>query len=91
MTDWSALNIIKDTLITFYFGSPVAFYSSIVVLFLLALIIAGLDLRMALVFSLPLIAAFSIFGIFGIYTWVFNLMLLIIGIIYAFILIQMFT
>lgn len=91
MTDWSALVIFRDILITYYFGSPVIFYVSLVAFFLLALVIAGLDMRMALIFSLPLVGAFAVYGVFGAYTWIGNAFLLVIGILYAYILIELFT
>ena len=91
MTDWSALEIFRDILINYYFGSPITFYSSLIAFFILALLLAGLDVKLAIVFSFPLIAAFTLYGVFGAYTWIGNGFLVIIGIIYAYILIQLFT
>lgn len=91
MTDWSALNVIRDVLINYYFGDVVLYYSSIVLFFLLVLIVAGLDARMAVIFSLPLVAAFSLAGVFGSTTWVMPVILTIIAIIYAYAIIDLFT
>lgn len=91
MTSWDALNVLKDTLISYYFGSPVAFYAALVVLFILALSIAGLDIKLAIIFSLPLVAAFTINGLWGSYTWANNLFLLVVALIYGFVLLELFT
>jgi hypothetical protein len=91
MTGWEALTPLRDILITYYFGSPVAYYTSIVFFVFLALIVAGLEIRMAVVLSLPLVATFAIYGVFGAYTWVANVMLLLVGIVYAYAIIELFT
>lgn len=91
MTDWSALTPLRDILIVYYFGSPVAYYTSIVFAIFIALIVAGLEMRMAVVLSLPMVATFAVYGIFGSFTWVANVMLLLIGIVYAYAIIELFT
>jgi len=91
MTSWDALTPIRDILINYYFGSPVAYYTSIIFLVFILLIIAGLEMRMAVVLSLPLVATFAVYGVFGDLTWVANIMLLLIGIIYAYAIIELFT
>lgn len=91
MTSWDALEPLRDILINYYFGSPVAYYSSIVFFVFILLVLAGLEMRMAVVMTLPLLATFAVYGIFGSFTWVANIMLLIIGFIYAYAIIELFT
>lgn len=91
MTSWETLGVLRDIFIQYYFGSPVMFYTSIIIIFILALSLAGLELKLAIVFSLPLVAAFALNGIFGEYTWVNNIFLLLIAFIYGFALMELIT
>lgn len=91
MTDWSALLPLQNILINYYFGSPIAYYSSIIFLVFIGLVVAGLEARLAVVFSLPLVATYALYGIFGTFTWVANVMLLLVGIIYAYAIIELYT
>jgi len=65
MTAWTALTPLRDILVVYYFGSPVAYYTSLCLLLFLALIMAGLELRMALIFTVPALLTFSVYGLFG--------------------------
>lgn len=89
--DWSAFSEVGQLLIQYYFGSPMVFYTSMILLFILFITAAGLDIRLSLVFSLPLIGAFAANGVFGVYGWITNLALIIIAIIYSYALLKIFT
>jgi len=91
VTEWSALLPLQDILIVYYFGSPIAFYTSQIILLFIALIMAGLEIRLALIMSLPLVGTYLIYGLFGSYDWVANVLLLIIGIVYAYAVIELMT
>lgn len=91
MTNWTDLVILKDNLITYYFGSPLVFYLGVAFLVLLILLMAGMDLRFALLFSLPIVAAMSLQGLFGAYNWIVSVILVLVAIVYAYALIKLFT
>ena len=91
MTDWASLNVFRDILINYYFGDPVMYYSSICLFFLIALTVAGLDVRISIVFMLPLVGAFSIAGLFGGNTFVLPIILTLMAVIYAYTIIDLFT
>lgn len=91
MTSWESLGIFRDILINYYFGSVTIYYGSIVVFFILALMIAGLELRLALLFSLPLVMAFTIDGVWGSVTYVKQVALLLVAIIYAYAIMELMT
>jgi hypothetical protein len=91
MTSWEVFNTIRDILIQYYFGDALTFYAGISVLFFLGLVLAGLDFRLALVFSLPLIGAFGLGAVWAGHTWITALLLIVVSIIYAYALIDLFT
>lgn len=91
MTSWELLGVFRDVLIQYYFGSPIMFYAGLVILFIMALSLSGVDIRLAIIFSLPLVATFTINGVWGAYTWVTNLVLMFVALIYAYALIELFT
>lgn len=91
MTSWASLSIFQDILVSFYFGSLFAYYAGIGLFFVVALSMAGIDFRLALVFSLPLIGAFTLYGAFGAHTWLGAILLLLVAIFYAYAIIDIFT
>lgn len=91
MTTWESLGVFRDILINYYFGSAPMYYGSIVVFFILALMIAGLEFRLSILFSLPLVMAFTIDGVWGNAGYVGNIALLLVAIIYAYAIMELMT
>lgn len=91
MTDWSNFNYLREVLIVYYFGNPLVFYIATITLFLLLFVMAGIDFRQSIVYTLPLIAGFSIGGFFGEYGYIINIALLIVAIIYGYAIIKLMT
>ena len=91
MTAWSALTVLQTILTNYYFGSAVAYDVAVIVGFLIAFMIAGLEFRYAAVLVLPLVGAFALQGVFGAYAWVGNVALLLVGIVYAYAVLDLFT
>lgn len=91
MTAWSALDVFTQVLIVYYFGNAVNFYAGVTLFFVIGLAISGIELRMAILFALPLIGAFALYGAFGAHTWVSAVVLVIVAIIYGYAVIDLFT
>lgn len=92
MTSWEYFGgLLRDILITYYFGNQTLFYSSIVVVFMIALLMAGLEFRQTILFTLPLVAVLGLNGAFGVNTWVVSLFLLAVAFVYAYIIMDLFT
>lgn len=91
MTSWNALGDLQTILINYYFGSPFLYYMGLTILFFLSLIFAGVDERLALFFSFPLIAAFLLAGVLGGASWIVYVVMIAVGIIYAYAVIDIFT
>jgi len=91
MTAWSNFNYLKEVMVVYYFGNPLIFYLSIILLFMLLFVMAGIDFRTSIVFTLPLVAAFSINGFFGEYGYIINIALLVVSLIYGYAVIKLMT
>lgn len=91
MTTWETLNVFRDILIQYYFGNVAMFYIGIVVLFILALSLDGLEFRLVLVFSIPLIVGLAADGLLGTANGFKEVALLIVAIIYAFAIMELMT
>lgn len=87
MTQWSDLQIIQELLVVGFFGSD-----AILSLFLLAgfslLFVALTNFRYALGFILPAAGAFVVGGWLGASPWVLNSFLLLLGLLYAFVILR---
>lgn len=91
MTDWSNFSYLKEVLVVYYFGNPLVFYIATITLFILLFVMAGIDFRQSIVYTLPLVAAFSMNGFFGEYSYIINIALLIVAIIYGYAVIKLMT
>lgn len=91
MTSWADLNIIRDILTNYYFGSQEAMYGGILVLVILSLAVAGIEFKYSVVLALPLAGAFFLAGMFGSQTWVFPVILLFVAFLYTYAIIDIFT
>jgi hypothetical protein len=85
---WTTL---QDNLITYYFGSALMFGVGILLAFFIFLLITGIDVRYAILFSLPLGAGMLLGGAFGNAGWVYNVLLLVVSIVYAYAIMKIFT
>lgn len=90
MTEWILFNIIRDNMVSEFFGNYVILALVLTLIFLIILIGSGIDFRFAIIFSLPILAGFASIGWFGSNGWVVNLALLMVGIIYGYTLIKLF-
>ena len=91
MTSWTDLNFIRDVLITYYFGNQEFFFAGVIILFMFAISIIGMDFKYGAIICLPLVGAFVISGVFASVTWVLPVTLLIVGLFYAYALIDLLT
>lgn len=92
MTSWETFGgIFRDILIVYYFGNPVLFYSTVIIAFVVLMLSKGLSLQQSVVFSLPLVAVFATNGAFGSNTWVTAVILLVVAVIYAYAILDLFT
>ena len=87
MTQWSDLQIIEELLVVGFFGSE-----TILSLFLLVgfglLFVALTNFRYALGFLLPAVGGFVVGGWLGAVPWVLNSYLLLLGLVYAFVILR---
>lgn len=87
MTQWSDLEIIQELLVVGFFGSD-----AILSLFLLVgfglLFMALTNFRYALGFILPAGGAFVVSGWLGASPWILNSFLLLLGLLYAFVILR---
>lgn len=91
MASWAIFGELYSILITYYFGSHIAFSLSVVALAIIGLVVIGAPLRVALLLSLPLVAGLSAGAWFGAENWILKAVLLVIGLIYGFVVIKLFN
>lgn len=86
MTDFDELEIFTDNLVQFFTGSYATLAILLSGLFLMFLLVRGLDFRYASVFTLPLIGFFVGIGWFGVVEsaqWIVNLSLVVVSFFYG--------
>ena len=94
MTNFEDFNIILELLVQYVFGSYPIFATIVIALFLITILMKGIDLRFAIMFAIPLVGAFVYTGWFGInetYQWIVNLFLIVGSMIYATAIIKLTT
>lgn len=82
MTQWSDFKIIQELLVSGFFGTE-AVLSSVIFVAMFIMFTVRLDLKQAVVFMLPLVGGFAIGGWLGANVWALNLLLIVVGLIYA--------
>ena len=89
MTSWEAFSLIRENLVQYFTGTTIALAIVIIVLFLVIMLSLGLEFRYALIFLLPMVVAFGAGGWLNSatgssITWIINLFLLIVALIFGF-------
>jgi len=86
MTNFTDFNLVFDNLATYFAGDYTTLALSCLLLFLVVLLVAGLDFRYASLFTLPLAGFFVFIGWFGSIgdsQWIVNIGLIIVSFGYA--------
>jgi len=92
MTSFTDLNMIFDNLVVYFTGSYESTALLLIVFFLLMLLVTGIELRYAIVFTLPLVGFFVSAGWFGLASggvWIVNIVLIVVSALYAFAIIRL--
>lgn len=89
--DWTGLNAIFDNLSLYLVGSTIAAALLLFILFIIILVSNGIDFKIAFLFAMPIMAGFSANAYLGSGNWIFNIILMIVGILYAYSLIKLTT
>lgn len=90
MTNWNDLTIVGDNLVSYFTGSYAVLAAFITLFFLLLLLARGLEFRYATLFVLPIVGGFSVIGWLG-SSWVVQVALLVIGLMYGFAVVRLTT
>lgn len=84
MTDWIDFNFVFENLVTYFTGSYLVLALGICMIFFITMLVVGLDIRYATVFTIPLVGAFLVAGWFGATGWISNVVLIIAAVFYGF-------
>ena len=82
MTAWTDFQVIQELLVTGFFGTE-AILSGVLFFGFFIMFAVRLDIRQATVLTLPLLGGFAVGGWLGANVWVLNLLLMVIGLMYA--------
>lgn len=88
---WNDFNVLYENLAIYLFGSYEITGLFMTIFVLLAFGLSGLPMRFAFILILPIISGFVVAGFFGSFTWIINSLLIIIGILYAYAVIKLFS
>jgi len=94
MTDFNDLNFILDNLTQYFTGDRLVLALFIMFLFFIAFIAAKLSPEISLILLLPLAGFFLAIGYFGVIDkaqWIVNIILIGVGVIYAWAMIKLMT
>lgn len=80
---WNDLNLISDNLVEYFFGTQLALAIGVLSFFYTVMIGSGIDFRVATVSMLPLLAGYTIGGVFGANVWILHVAIIIVGFIYT--------
>ena len=86
MLNFNDLNILLDYLVKYFTGSYMVLALFICFVFIIILMVRGLDVRYSVTFALPLFGFFVAIGWFGTVTnsqWIVNMALIIVSVIYG--------
>jgi hypothetical protein len=89
VAEWSLFNVVSQNAVSYMFGSYGILALAIILLYFVLVVGSGIEFRYAALFSLPLIAGFSLAGWFAV-PWIIHVFIMIAGIFYAVALIKMF-
>jgi hypothetical protein len=89
MASWTIFNDLLDVLVTYFFGSVTLFSVTLLAFMLVLFLAVGMPVRYAFPSILPLAAGLSLAGFFGAEGWIINLILIVVGLIYAYTVIRL--
>lgn len=89
--EWAVLGLIPDNIAIYLVGSTLAAALLLMIMFIVLLVSNGVNFKSAFLFSMPIMAAFSANAYLGSGNWVFNIILMIVGLFYAYALIKLTT
>lgn len=89
MTDWTSFALVKSNLIQYFTSTSVGLALAILLLFVVILLALGVEFRYAIIFIFPMVVAFGAAGWLNTVTgtnvtWIINIFLLIIGLIFGY-------
>jgi len=89
MTDWALFGLVKDNLIQYFTSTSIGLALAIMLLFIIILLALGVEFRYAIIFIFPLVVSFGAAGWLNTVTgtnvtWIINIFLLIIGLIFGY-------
>jgi hypothetical protein len=91
MTDWTAFNMVFENSITYFFSDYTIFALVMSLLFLIIMVGVGMEFKHAMVFTLPIVGGFAAYGLLGNISWIVDIVLIIVGLIYAIALIKLYS
>lgn len=89
--EWSALSLISDNLILYFFGTQLALAIGVLLFFLVLLVSSGIGFNYSVLMLLPLLASYAVGGVLGVNVWILNVGIIIAGIVYTSALIKVMT
>ena len=84
MTDWVSFSVLGQNIIAYMTGSSLGLGILVSFFFLIMFAATGIDLKYVFPLILPILGAFAFAGLFGEFSWIVNIVLLIIAFIYGF-------
>lgn len=96
MTEWLALELLKENLVTYFTGSTLILAIAIWVFAIIIFLAIGMDFRYALTLTIPLIGAFLIGGWLVTSTgvavsWIVNAAIIVVALFIAWVFIRLMT
>lgn len=89
MTNWTDFLVVGENIVEYLFGSYTMFAIVISIVYLIGLLAVGLEFKYAFPLLLPVVALFFFEGWFMNNPWIYSLILLCIGLIYAYAVIKL--
>jgi len=84
MTDWVSFTLLGQNIVAYMTGSYLGLGILASVFFIILFAASGIDLKYVFPLTIPIIGAFAFAGLFGDFSWIVNVVLLIIAFIYGF-------
>ncbi len=86
-----AFDAVLNIIVQFYTGSYAILGVLVSMLFMFVLLARGVNFTFSFVLTAPLIGALTAGSWFGSATWGFNIVMLVLGIIYGFVIVRLFS
>jgi hypothetical protein len=89
--DWNIITTITDNLSIYLLGSSILTALVLCVMFIILLTTRGVNITTSILLTMPILGGFSMAGFLGSSNWIFNIILMIVGVLYAYSLIKLTT